>query len=165
MYSYHVADWKREKSQVYSCGRAAGLFLFVIVHSSYRPCGGGDDTLRAPAMDHHLCSCGRNFTAGNNHSNPLEGESADHWALSGFLSVQLLHIKPAVASGRGDSFDSATMTEPRWAFSLTPVHPSLPSSSSSSPSVASFRGPTGGRCMRPRPRRLRWRFSPLRQRG
>lgn len=86
---------------------------FVLVHRAHRPCGGGDDTLRAPAVDHHLCSCGRNFTVGNNHSDPLEGESADHRALSVFLSVEFLQIKPAVASGRGDSFDSAPMTEPR----------------------------------------------------
>lgn len=52
------------------------ISVFVTVHSIYWPCGGGDDTLRAPTVDHHLCSCGRNFTAGNNHSYLVEGESA-----------------------------------------------------------------------------------------
>lgn len=83
------------------------ISVFVIVHSTYRPCGGGDDTVRAPTMDHHLCGCGRNFAAGNNHSYSVEGESADNRALSVFLSVKFLQIKPAVASGRGDSFDSS----------------------------------------------------------
>lgn len=75
------------------------ISVFVIVHSTYRPCGGGDDTLRAPTMDHYLCSCGRNVTAGNNHSYPLEGESADNRALSVFVRAKFLQIKPAVASG------------------------------------------------------------------
>lgn len=83
--------------------------VFVIVHGTYRPRGGGDDTVRAPDMDHHLCSCGRNFTAGNNHSYPLEGESSSskNRALSLFLSVNVVQTEPAVASGRGDSFGSS----------------------------------------------------------
>lgn len=64
------------------------LFLFVIVHRKYRPLRGGDNTLRAPTVDHHLCSCGRNSTVGNNHSYPVEGESAGNRALSLFLSVK-----------------------------------------------------------------------------
>lgn len=54
------------------------ISVFVVVHSTHRPCGGAGGTLRAPTTDHHLCSCSRNFTSGNHHSYPLEGESADN---------------------------------------------------------------------------------------
>lgn len=52
--------------------------VFVIVHSTNRSLGGGGDTLQTSTLDHHLCSCGRNSTAGNNHCHPLEGESANN---------------------------------------------------------------------------------------
>lgn len=50
-------------------------------------------------------------------------------------------------------------------LTLTPLVYPLIHHPPPSPSVASSRGLAGGKCMKPRPRKLRWRSSPLRQRG
>lgn len=52
------------------------LSTFLAVLSRNRASGGGGDSVWAPTMDHHLCSCSGNPTTRNNHSYTLEGETA-----------------------------------------------------------------------------------------
>lgn len=148
--------------------------LFLVVLSRNRAGGGGGASVWAPTMDHHLCSCSGNPTARNNHSYTLEGEAAAPIALSlqNLNSSQSLHMyffkvssRPAISGIYDCRWWVIWLIYLPLTFDLLPHAPSSTSTSSSASSVASSRGPTGGRCMRPKPRRLRWRSSPLRQRG
>lgn len=51
------------------------VVLSLLVLSGNRACGRGGGSLRAPAVDHHLCSRSRNCAPGNNHSHSVEGEA------------------------------------------------------------------------------------------
>lgn len=64
-------------------------FLCLLVLSGNRASGRGGGSLRAPAVDHHLCGRRRNCPPGNNHSHTVEGEAVTRLQLSDVTALGL----------------------------------------------------------------------------
>lgn len=65
------------------------VFPSLLVLSGNRASGRGGGSLRAPAVDHHLCGRSRNCPPGNNHSHTVEGEAVTGLQMSDVTTLGL----------------------------------------------------------------------------